>query len=125
LWKKLLDAIILNHFNEHDYRHRRGCFKKSNECRIHYPRMLQDNYELIVDSNSDVSTWYSTLGHGENAECYPFSMEMKRDIANVFLNTNNPVVPQIFGYNNNVAMGNRNCIYYVTLYSTKGNSEEE
>jgi len=52
-------------------------------------------------------------------------METTRDIADVFLNTNNPVVSQIFGYNNNVAMGNRNCIYYVTLYSTKGNSEEE
>jgi hypothetical protein len=71
--------------------------------------MLQDNYELIVDSNSDVSTWHSTLGHGENAECYPFLMETRRDIADVFLNTNNPVVSQIFGYNNNVAMGNRNC----------------
>jgi hypothetical protein len=103
-WKKLLDTIILNHFNEHDYRHRKGCFKKSNECRFHYPRMIQDNYELIVDSNTDVS----------------FSMETKRDIADVFFNTNNPVVSQLFGYNNNVAMGNRNCIYYVTLYRTKG-----
>jgi len=87
--------------------------------------MLQDNYELIVDSNTDVSTWYSALGHGENAECYPFLMETKRDTADVFLNTNNPVVSQIFGYNNNVAMGNHNCIYYVMLYSTKGNLEEE
>jgi len=77
--------------------------------------MLQDIYKLIVDSNSDVSTWSSALGHGENAECYPFSMETKRDITDVFLNTNNPVVSQIFGYNNNVAMGNHNCIYYVTL----------
>jgi hypothetical protein len=51
--------------------------------------------------------------------------ETKRDIADVFLNTNNPVVSQIFGYINNVAMGNHNCIYYVTLYSTKGNLEEE
>jgi hypothetical protein len=34
-------------------------------------------------------------------------------------------VTEFFGYNNNVAMGNRNCIYYVTLYNTKGNQEEE
>jgi hypothetical protein len=66
--------------------------------------MLKDNYELIVDSNADVSTWYSALGHGENAECYPFSMETKRDIADVFLNTNNPVVSQFFGYNNNACI---------------------
>jgi hypothetical protein len=34
-------------------------------------------------------------------------------------------VSEIYGYNNNVAMGNRNCIYYVTLYNTKGNQQEE
>jgi hypothetical protein len=43
----------------------------------------------------------------------------------LFLNTNNPVISKIFGYNNNVMMGNCNCIYDVTLYNTKGNQEEE
>jgi hypothetical protein len=42
------------------------------------------------------------------------------------LNTNNPIISaEVFGFNNNVTMGNRNCIYYVTLYITKGNQEEE
>jgi hypothetical protein len=52
--------------------------------------------------------------------CYPFS-----SLVDVFLNTNNPTVTEFFGYNNNATMGNRNCIYYVTLYNTKGNQEEE
>jgi len=38
---------------------------------------------------------------------------------------NNPIISEVFGFNNNVTMGNRNCIYYVTLYNTKGNQEEE
>ncbi len=38
---------------------------------------------------------------------------------------NNPVVSNIFGFNNNVAMGNRNCIFYATLYTTKGAQNEE
>jgi len=52
-------------------------------------------------------------------------MENKRALPDVFLNTNNPIISEVFGFNNNVTMGNRNCIYYVTLYKTKGNQEEE
>jgi hypothetical protein len=46
-------------------------------------------------------------------------------MADLFLNTNNPVVSNIFGFNNNVNMGNRNFIFYVTLYTTKGTKNEE
>jgi len=52
-------------------------------------------------------------------------MESKRALPDVSLNTNNPIILEVFGSNNNVTMGNRNCIYYVTLYNTKGNQEEE
>jgi hypothetical protein len=38
--KKMLFTIVLNHFNEHDYRHRKGCFKKTTDCRFHYPRTI-------------------------------------------------------------------------------------
>ena len=34
-------------------------------------------------------------------------------------------ITKIFGYNNNVTIGNHNYIYYVTLYNTKGNQDEE
>jgi hypothetical protein len=38
---------------------------------------------------------------------------------------NNSTVSEIFGFNNNVVMGNRNCIYYVTLYNFIGTKGEE
>jgi hypothetical protein len=41
--KKMLYTIVLNRFNEHDYRHRKERFKKTSECRFHYPRTIQDN----------------------------------------------------------------------------------
>jgi len=52
-------------------------------------------------------------------------MEYERALPDVFLITNNSTVSEVFGFNNNVTMGNMNCIYYVTLYNTKGNQEEE
>jgi hypothetical protein len=35
------------------------------------------------------------------------------------------MISEVFGFNNNVTMGNRNCIYYVTLYNAKRNRKEE
>jgi hypothetical protein len=78
-----------------------------------------------IDFKADPLIWYTSYGNGDNLVCYPFSMEPKRSLPDVFLNTNNSTVSEIYGYNNNVAMGNRNCIYYVTLYNTKGNQQEE
>jgi hypothetical protein len=123
--KKMLFTIVLNRFNEHDYRHRKGCFKKTTECRFHYPSLIQESHELKIDFKAEPSIWYTSYGNGENKTCYPFTMESKRALPDVFLNTNNPIISEVFGFNNNVTMGNRNCIYYVTLYNTKGNQEEE
>jgi hypothetical protein len=123
--KKMLFTIVLNCFNEHDYRHRKGCFKKTSDCRFHYLRTIQESHELKIDFKAESSIWYTSYGNGESKTCYPFTMESKRALPDVFLNTNNPIISEVFGFNNNVTMGNRNCIYYVTLYNTKGNQEEE
>jgi hypothetical protein len=122
--KKML-FTVLNHFNKHDYRHRKGCFKKTSNCRFHCPRTIQESHELKIDFKAESSIWYTSYGNGEHKTCYPFTMESKRALPDVFLNTNNPIILEVFGFNNNVTMGNRNCIYYVTLYNTKGNQEEE
>jgi len=123
--KKMLLTIVLNHFNEHDYCHRKGCFKKTTDCRFHYPRTIQESHELKFDFKAEPSIWYTSYGNGENKTCCPFTMESKKALPDVFLNTNNPIISEVFGFNNNVTMENRNCIYYVTLYNTKGNQEEE
>ena len=123
--KRILFTIILNHYNEHDYRHRKGCFKKGEECRFHYPKYIHESNEVNIDYKVEASTWFSSYGNGNNKLCFPFTLDPRRELPDVYLNTHNVTVSEIFGYNNNVAMGNRNCIYYVTLYSTKGNQEEE
>jgi hypothetical protein len=37
----------------------------------------------------------------------------KIDLPDVFLNTNNSIISEVFGFNNNVTTGKRNCIYWV------------
>jgi hypothetical protein len=78
-----------------------------------------------VNWSSEPSKWFSVSCERPFSLCYPFTMDTKRHVLDLFLNTNNPVISKIFGYNNNVIMGNRNCIYYVILYKTKGNQDEK
>jgi len=84
----MLFTIVLNRFNKHDYCHRKGCFKKTSDCRFHYPRTIQESHELKIDFKADPSIWYSSYGNGENKTCYSFTMESKRALPDVFLNTN-------------------------------------
>jgi len=121
--EQILKTIVLLQYNEHDYHHRKGCFKKSNKCRFSFPRKIQSDNEIIVNWSSESSKWFSVTCERPFSLCYPFTMESKRHVLDLFLNTNNPVISKIFGYNNNVTMENCNCIYYVTLYNTKGNQE--
>jgi hypothetical protein len=58
--------------------------------------MIQDNHELKVDFKAKPSTWYASFGNGENKTCYPFSIESKRALPNVFLNTNSSIVSEVF-----------------------------
>ncbi len=77
---------------------------------------------MEIDWSAEPSKWFSIIGNPCIKLCHPFTMETERLVCDLYLNTNNPV---IFGYNNNVKMGNWNGIYYVTLYNTKGNQEED
>ncbi len=121
----MLVTIVLNHFNEHDYHHRKGCFKKTSDWRFHYPRTIQESHELKIDFKAEPSIWYTSYGNGDDKTCYLFTKVSKRALLDVFLNTNNSIILEVFGFNNNVTMGNRNCIYYVTLYNAKRNRKEE
>ncbi len=95
------------------------------ECRFHYLREIKEDHELQIDFKQEHSVWYTSYGNGENLMCYPFSMEPRRSLVDVFLNTKNHTMTEFFGNNNNVTMGSRNCVHFVTLCITKGNQEEE
>jgi hypothetical protein len=131
---KLLDLISMLFFNTHDWRHRKGCFKKSNECRFHIPQQpctsLTFHFgegceeELLSDDpSSSFSKWYHLDGSYHNVCSY--DVLSKRDPWDVFVNTNNPTVTGLFGYNNNICMGSINTLYYCTLYTSKSNQEDE
>ncbi len=91
---------------------------------IFFSKKKQTDNEVVVDLSSEPSKWFSVVDGEQFTLCYPFTMQTKRHVSDLYLNTNNPIVSNIFGYNNNVTMGKRNCIYYVTLYNTKGNQDE-
>jgi hypothetical protein len=92
----MLFTIVLNRFNGHDYHHRKGCFKKTSACRFHYPRTIQESHELKIDFKAEPSICYTSYGNGENKTCYLFTMESKRALPDVFLNTNNPIISEVF-----------------------------
>jgi hypothetical protein len=61
--EKILKTIILFQFNEHDFHHHKGCFKKKEECLFHYPKIFQVENELIIDWKSTPSKWISAIGN--------------------------------------------------------------
>ncbi len=81
--ERLLLTIVLSHFNEHDFHHRKGCFKKSDECRFSYPRNIQDDYEVKIDWNSESSIWYNAYGNGSNF-CVVISLWSQKDVYQMF-----------------------------------------
>ena len=132
--RRILHLVVLMFFNTHDWRHRKACFKKGNECRFHIPfkpcNTLKLTYKsedvegMVSGISSDSSCkWYHLDGSYHNICSY--DIQTKRDLWDVFVNTNNPVITEIFGYNNNICMGSINTLFYCTLYTSKSNQEEE
>jgi hypothetical protein len=85
----------------------------------------QMSVDFLIPKISKRKLNYWWVGHQNHQNGFLFQQISQLHIVNLFLNTNNPIISKIFGYNNNVTMGNHNCIYYVTLYNTKGNQDGE
>jgi hypothetical protein len=64
----------------------------SNDCRFCYLKNIQDENELLVDWSSEPSKWFSTSADKPVLYCYPFTLETKRHVSDLFLNTNNPII---------------------------------
>ena len=134
--RRLLELVVLLFFNTHDWHHRKGCFKKSKECRFHIPHKPYHELSIqlnevdmdILQSNNAVagisrSKWHSHDGSHHYVCSYDILAQRKP--WDVFVNTNNPIVSKILGYNNNICMGSINTLYYCTLYTSKSNQEDE
>ena len=122
---KILIAMSKLRFNEHDYRHRMSCFKKSCECRFLFPRLPQDNFDITFNKTNADSVWYKVFGETPHLLSRGFSVETPRCISDLYLNTHNPVISRLLGYNSNITIGSHSLIYYCTLYTSKGTQKEE
>jgi hypothetical protein len=111
--KRLYKLIALLFFNTHDWKHHKGCFKKSNECCFNIPHKPSNKLVIEYSENCEeklysdqpsslVSKWY----HHDDSYHNVCSYEIipKRDCWDVFVNTNNIIVSELFGYNNNICM---------------------
>jgi len=126
--RRLLQLIVLLFFNTHDWHHRKGCFKKSKECRFHIPHKPQEQLSITIDDQTTThvdskTKWF--LHDGLHYSVCAYDILPKRQPWDVFVNTNNPIVSRIIGYNNNICMGSINTLYYCTLYTSKSNQEDE
>jgi hypothetical protein len=113
---------------KYDWHHRKGCFKKSKECRFHIPHKPQEQLSITIDDQTTThvdskTKWF--LHDGLHYSVCAYDILPKRQPWDVFVNTNNPIVSRIIGYNNNICMGSINTLYYCTLYTSKSNQEDE
>ena len=108
-----LTSVAHLRYNEHDWRHRPACYKKGPECRFDFPRWIQDKFNLESGEEESSGKWYKAYGNGKDVQAKGFNLVSIRGVPDVFLNTHNKTVSLLLGYNNNVASGGRDMIYYV------------
>ena len=92
---KMMDCIVKEKFNEHDFNHRPSCFKKGPECRFHIPK--PKNEDWLVYFGDEESKWY--LVQGGYKKVTSFDIVPKRLMGDQFLNVFCPTVSGVFGYN--------------------------
>jgi hypothetical protein len=118
----LLKALSNLHFNQHDYKHRTSCFKKGIECRFKLPTEPHLNeLEIVWDEESCIKNHRLD---GAAVLQKNFSIATYRNIMDMYMNTYSTSVSHVFGCNSNI-LGCYNHMFYTTLYSSKGNQEEE
>ena len=118
---KMMDCIVKEKFNEHDFNHRPSCFKKGPECRFHIPK--PKNEDWLVYFGDEESKWY--LVQGGYKKVTSFDIVPKRLMGDQFLNVFCPTVSGVFGYNSNIQIGDVAHIYYNTLYGSKSTQDDD
>jgi hypothetical protein len=115
------NVLVKQHFNQHDWAHRPGCFKKGSECRFNLPQHISWETDIVFDE--DRVQWYtlSPIDHWVSS----FKVYTKRYLPDLFLNCHSPGISGLFGYNSNIQLGDVGHIFYNTMYGSKSNQAEE
>ena len=86
--------------NEHDYMHRRGCFKKGPECRYNLPKEycelthLFEEFALEDAPMNEIIRWYNADGSFD--ETVPYLLQLRRNQGSQFLNTHSVPASTVF-----------------------------
>ena len=109
-------AVAKMRFNEHDWKHRESCFNKGMECQYSFSKSPKQKFDIVFGDDTEEQ-------HG--MLCTVKEKILKREFSQLnpnenylYMNTHNPAVATLLGFNNNITSGNRDASYYITMYST-------
>ena len=78
---KVRETLLHLRFDEHDPRHRKGCFKKGCECRFILPQTAQEETEICVDTEMKLfADWLRIEGGSVRSDQSPYMVLPKRGI---------------------------------------------
>ena len=109
-------------FNSHDFKHRKGCFKKGCECRFNLPKGHQVVATIEFDDDNAMY-WHFIDGSKKKISRYEYMAQ--RNTGDQFVNMSNDIASCVLGCNTNVGIADRTGFFYVTMYASKQNQAEE
>ena len=121
--------MLQKRFNEHDYKHKKSCFKKGDECRANPVKesceetILFEEFTLEDAPPDEIIRRYNTDVTYD--ETVPYLIGLRRNQGSQFLNTHSIPASTVFSCNTNVQIGKACHIFYATNYAFKDTSSED
>ena len=120
--------MLRSKFDEHDYNHRPGCFKKGNECRFNLAKQacVQTTFHMddAMEDGSNVEDWHR-LDQSEPLQTTPYLIETKRTMGSQSINTHSKPVSFVMTCNTNMQVGVVAHLFYATAYAFKDTQKED
>ena len=120
--------LLRSKFDEHDYMHRPGCFKKGKECRFNLAKQACVRTIFHIDDamedGSNVEDWHR-LDQSEPLQTTPYLIETKRPMGSQFINTHSTPVSFVMTCNTNMQVGVVAHLFYATAYAFKDTQKED
>lgn len=124
--KKVRSHVATFRMNEHDWKHRKPCFKHGMECRFSFPMQCHDCGFIEDDTDpTKETTWEYVDARKQSMDIFPYTVLSMRKNGSQYLNTHSRIITEQFGCNSNIQMGSPRCVFYVVHYATKSTQKED